>query len=96
MTIPDEHRSALKHAIRLGLLTMQIVQDYEANGGLTTQQVNDILDSISKIYTMIGLNLGLEEEVRDLFKEVKEEVSSFNALPVDIKKMLMDHGEGIA
>ena len=96
MTVPNEHRNALKHAIRLGLLTMQIVQDYEANGGLTKQQVKDILDSISKIYTMIGLNLGLEEEVRALFKEIKEEVSSFNALPIDVKKMLVDHGEGIA
>tara|TARA_Y100001963_G_scaffold91907_1_gene126565 strand:+ start:570 stop:860 length:291 start_codon:yes stop_codon:yes gene_type:complete len=96
MTVPDEHRKALKHAIRLGMLTMQIVQDYEANGGLTSQQVTDILDSISKIYTMIGLNLGLEKEVNILFLEVKEEIKSFHSLPLDIKKMLMDHGEGIA
>ena len=96
MSKKKSKRKAMKHVITLGMMTMDIVRDYEEDGGLTRDQVDKILECVSKLYTMIGNQLGLTDEVATLFSEVKEEIKSFNDLPIDIKKYLMDHGEGIA
>ena len=91
-----DNRKAMKHVITLGMMTMDIVHDYEKEGGLTRDKVALILECISKLYTMIGNQLGLEDRVSELFSEVKEEIKSFNDLPREIKESLMEHGEGIA
>ena len=88
-------RKAMKHVITLGMMTMDIVKEYEVEGGLTKDKVDTILECVSKLYTMIGKELDMEEEISEIFQEVKEEISSFNSLPNDIKTMLIDHGQGI-
>ena len=88
-------RTAMKHVVTLGMLTMQVVSDYERDGNLTQDKVKMILDAISKIYTMVGVELGLEDEVASIFKELKDDIASFNALPEEVKQMLINHGEGI-
>jgi hypothetical protein len=88
-------RAAMKHVINLGMLTMQIVKDYEEDGGASKEFVEFILDAVSGLYAQIGKELGIRDEVDSLFKEVKEEVRSFNALPSEIKEMLIEYGHGV-
>lgn len=70
---PQSNRNTFKHVIILGQLTMQIVSDYERDGGLTRDKVDMILKSISGIYAVIGTELGLEDQINNIFQEVCEE-----------------------
>tara|TARA_R100001530_G_scaffold126944_1_gene95983 strand:+ start:1597 stop:1884 length:288 start_codon:yes stop_codon:yes gene_type:complete len=93
---PQSNRNTFKHVIILGQLTMQIVSDYERDGGLTRDKVDMILKSISGIYAVIGKELGLEDQVKDIFKEVCNEVKAFADLPIEVRNCLNTFGEGIA
>ena len=87
-------RVALRHAVILGCLAIDVAMTSEKNGGLKEDHLDLILECTSSLLNEIGKALDMKDEVMAIYKEVREEMESFNALPQEYKELLAEHRDG--